>query len=80
MIRPLPRPSKRVDDPFLEAVTDRRLAEIDLAVGRDVEIVGEAHAGIVDDRKGRAIGLRRQLLDIAVLVDAVEAHAGDADD
>ena len=73
-------PFQRVDDPFLEPVANRRLAEIDFAVRGDIEIVGEPHAGIVDDRQRRAIGLRRQLLDVAQLVDAIEAHAGDADE
>ena len=73
-------PFQRVDDPFFEAVADGRLAEIDLAVRRDVEIVGKAHAGIVDDRQRRAVRFRRQFLDLALLVDAIEPHAGDADD
>ena len=28
----------------------------------------------------RAVGLRRHLVDVALLVHAIEAHAGDADD
>ena len=55
-----------VDRPVVHLVADRRLAEEDAAVGRDVEIVGEPQAGIVDDREPRAVGLVGELLDLAV--------------
>ena len=62
----------------MHLVADRRLAEEDAAVGRDVEIVGKPQPRIVDDREPRAVGLVGQLLDRAVLRDAIEPHAADA--
>ncbi len=71
---------QRVDRPFGDVEAERRLAEEDAAVRRDVEIVGKAHARIVDDREPASVGLVRQLDDLAVGPDHVEAHARDADD
>jgi hypothetical protein len=62
MMRPLPRLSSAVDRPVVHVVADRRLAEEDAAVGRDVEVVGQAQARVVDDREPGAIGLVGQLL------------------
>src|SRR3984957_7592560 len=69
-----------VDHPFLEPVANCGLAEIDFAIGRDVEIVCKAHAGIIDDREPRAVGLRGYFLDLAKTVDAIETHAAYAHD
>ncbi len=53
-----------VDRPFMHLVADRRLAEEDASVGRDVEIVGEPQSRIVDDREPGAVGLVGELLDL----------------
>jgi hypothetical protein len=57
----------------------RGLAEIDRPVRRYVEVVGELHIGIVDDREQASVRLGRQPADDAVHLDLVETHPGDAD-
>ena len=56
------------------------VAEIDLAVGRDIEIVGHAQPGIVVQLVPGAVGLVGDLEHLAVRLDAIDAHAGDRDD
>ena len=56
------------------------IAEIDLAVGRDVEIVCHAQPAIVVQLVPGAVGLVGHLEERAVRLDAVDAHAGNRDD
>ena len=69
-----------VGRPVLLLVADGRLAEIDAPVRRDVEIVGEPQAGIVDHREPAAVRLVRELRHRLVGRDRIEAHAADADE
>src|SRR5260221_286628 len=70
---------KAIEDLAVDVDADRRLAEEDASVGDDVEIIGETHAGIIDDREPAAVGLVGELDDLALRRDFVEAHARDAD-
>ena len=61
-------------------VARRAVAEIDLAVWRDVEIVGHAQPRIVVELVPGSVGLVGELEDRAVGLDPVNAHPGDAND
>jgi hypothetical protein len=65
-----------------DVILDRqgRLYGSDLAVGRDVEVVGHAQAGVIIQLVPGAVGLVGDLEDTTVGRDAVDAHAGDRDD
>src|SRR5271165_4442578 len=69
-----------VERPVRELVARRRLAEIDLAVGGDVEIVGEIEPRIVLEPRARARRTVRHLENRAIRLYAVNAHAGDTDE
>src|SRR5271154_4295904 len=61
-------------------IARRAVAEVDLAVRRDIEIVGHTEARIVVELVPGAVRLVGDLEDLAVGPDSIDAHAGDAYD
>src|SRR6516164_243416 len=61
-------------------VPRRAVAEINLAVRPDVEVVSHAQAGIVVELVPGTVGFVGYLEHLAVRLDAVHAHAGNGDD
>jgi hypothetical protein len=61
-------------------IARRAVAEVDLAVGRDIEIVGHAQARVVVELVLGAVRLVGDLEDSAVGLDSIDAHPGDAND
>ncbi len=64
--------------PIMHLVPDRRFAEEDAAVRRDIQVVGQLETRIVDDRKCRPVGLVGQLGHLPVPADPIQPHAADA--
>ena len=68
-----------VERPVGQLVACGGFAEIDLAVGRDVEVVSQIETGIVLETGAGPVGAVRHLEDGAIRLDAVNPHARDTD-
>src|SRR6185437_13653773 len=69
-----------VNRPGRHVKAGRPLAEIDLAVRRDVEIIGELEARIVDQLAPGTIGFVRKLEHRTVGFYAIKTHTGSGDE
>ena len=67
-----------VGGPLVHLVAHGGLGEEDAAVVGDVEVVGQAQAAVVVDRRIAAVGLVGHLLDLALGRHPVQPHAADA--